>query len=194
MILLTLSLGLSVRRIMSAASNSRSLLVRKLLFFTISTTSFGLGVAEAIYQGLEGMGKWRVIVLNVGAKRRWINEWIHTLVLPSVPPKGGDQGAALWCGHWTASKGSNVLCMHGQNQHFPKGWQEAGGRGEPKICCQNTPFTVTVESVWAHVQVLRLSKESKWSAKHSITLSWHNDTEHNMSDRQLKNHGFSVHE
>lgn len=159
MILLTLSLGLSVRRIMSAASNSRSLLVRKLLFFTISTTSFGLGVAEAIYQGLEGTGKWRV--LSVGAKRRWMNEWIHTLVLPSVPPKGGDQGATLWCGHWTASKGSTVYAW--TKPAFPQ--RLAGSGGDPNICHENTPFTVTVESVWAHIQVLRLSKESKWSAK-----------------------------
>ena len=55
-ILHTLSLGLRVRRMISAASNSlsRPSLVRKLLFFTINTTSFGLGVAEAMYHGLRG--------------------------------------------------------------------------------------------------------------------------------------------
>ena len=53
--LLTLSLGFKVRRMMSAASKSRFLLLleRNKLFFTISTTSFGFGVADAMYQGLS---------------------------------------------------------------------------------------------------------------------------------------------
>ena len=49
----TLSLGLSVLRMMSAASKSRLVWSTGLFFITI-TTSFGLGVADALYHGLRG--------------------------------------------------------------------------------------------------------------------------------------------
>ncbi len=55
---LTRSLGLSVLRRISTASNSTAFpLSQRYLFFTISTTSFGLGVADAMYHGLEAQWK-----------------------------------------------------------------------------------------------------------------------------------------
>ena len=49
---LTLSLGLSVLSMMSAASNSLIVWGMKLFLITI-TTSLGLGVADALYHGLR---------------------------------------------------------------------------------------------------------------------------------------------
>ena len=55
MMSLTLSLGFKVRSMILAASNDLLLTssVAKMLFLMTRTTSLGLGVADAMYQGLK---------------------------------------------------------------------------------------------------------------------------------------------
>jgi len=50
---------------------------------------------------------------------------------------------SLGCGHWTASKGSTVYAWT-----KPAFLQRlAGSGGDPKICHENTPFTVTLNTI-----------------------------------------------
>lgn len=58
-----------------------------------------------------------------------MNEWMdpHFSSAQCSPQRGGPGCYPLMWSLDCIKGASTVLCMHGQNQHSPKGWQEAGG-------------------------------------------------------------------